>query len=156
MALAAQALYGLPDNTAFDRPAIASLAGAARRGLVAAWRDAARPRRQGAVAAATNPTVARPAIEQWLGERGLAGAVTYERASLGERAESGWSMYRLRGAVTRPSQGTWATAFHGTCWYAVWSILDSKVLLESDNTALGHDFWEPGLYCSPLVDTARG
>ena len=28
--------------------------------------------------------------------------------------------------------------------------------LESSDSALGHDFWCPGVYCSPLVDTARG
>ena len=170
MALAAQALYGLPGNTALDRPAMASLAGAARGGLVAAWRAAAKPRRQGAVAAATNPTGAMPAIEQWLSERGLAGAVTSEPDSLGERAESGWpmvgprsvqgpqptwSMYCLRGAVNTPDRGTWETAFHGTCWYAVRSILDSMVLLESDNMSLGHEYWEPGVYCSPFGETAR-
>ena len=46
-------------------------------------------------------------------------------------------------------------AFHGTRWYAVWSILSSKVLLESNNHALGHDFWESGVYCTPEITTAR-
>ena len=46
-------------------------------------------------------------------------------------------------------------AFHGTRWYAVWSILNSKVLLESNNHALGHDFGEAGVYCTPEITTAR-
>ncbi|CAK0797193.1 unnamed protein product, partial [Prorocentrum cordatum] len=49
----------------------------------------------------------------------------------------------------------WEQAFHGTWWYAVWLVLDSGVLLESNDKASGHDFWEPGVYCTPVLETAR-
>ena len=46
-------------------------------------------------------------------------------------------------------------AFHGTWWYSVWQLLLSGVLLQSKKYAKGHDFWEPGVYCTPLVSTAK-
>ena len=45
--------------------------------------------------------------------------------------------------------------FYGTWWYSVWQVLLSGVLLESNDYAKGHDFWEPGVYCTPLVSTAK-
>ena len=49
----------------------------------------------------------------------------------------------------------WRTAFHGTWWYALWGILQSGVLLESNDLSRGHEFSEPGVYVSPRIDTAR-
>ncbi|CAK0893498.1 unnamed protein product, partial [Prorocentrum cordatum] len=47
----------------------------------------------------------------------------------------------------------WEYAYHGTWWYAAWLILETGVFLESNDLSLGHDFWEPGVYCSPDLDT---
>ena len=52
-------------------------------------------------------------------------------------------------------QETGCRLLHGARWYAVWSILNSKVLLESNNHALGHVFGESGVYCTPEITTAR-
>jgi len=44
-------------------------------------------------------------------------------------------------------------ALNDVPWYAVWLILHTGILLESSDKDLGHDFWEPGVYCSPEFDT---
>ena len=46
-------------------------------------------------------------------------------------------------------------AGHGTWWYALWAILASGLLLESNDTEQGHEFWEPGVYVTALVTTAE-
>lgn len=47
-------------------------------------------------------------------------------------------------------------AFHGTWFYALWSILRFGQLLESCDESLGHEFWMAGVYCSPNLATATG
>jgi len=74
-----------------------------------------------------------------------------------ERVEDqhGWMVYKyIRPAVVEPEEH-WEQAFHGTWWYSVWSVLESGVFLESDDRGKGHDFWEPGVYCTPVRSTAR-
>merc|ERR1719433_463460 len=68
--------------------------------------------------------------------------------------QDGWAVfvYTPEDRVVRSSPD-WETAWHGTWWYAVWLILKSGVFLESNDRSLGHDFWEPGVYCSPSLDT---
>jgi hypothetical protein len=34
-------------------------------------------------------------------------------------------------------------------------MLESGILLESNDHSLGHDFWEPGVYCTPKLETGR-
>ncbi len=47
------------------------------------------------------------------------------------------------------------TAFHGTKWYGLRNILETSVLLESDDRSRGHDFGTvPGVYVSPNFGTA--
>ena len=36
------------------------------------------------------------------------------------------------------------TAYHGTWWYALWGLLHSGKLLESNNESKGHEFWVEG------------
>eukprot|EP00450_Noctiluca_scintillans_P022537 CAMPEP_0194533510 /NCGR_PEP_ID=MMETSP0253-20130528/71407_1 /TAXON_ID=2966 /ORGANISM="Noctiluca scintillans" /LENGTH=615 /DNA_ID=CAMNT_0039379071 /DNA_START=77 /DNA_END=1924 /DNA_ORIENTATION=- len=65
-----------------------------------------------------------------------------------------WNIYEFKHSVVR-ARDHWEKAFHGTRWYALWLILKSGVLLESNDQELGHDFWEPGVYCSPVLETAK-
>ena len=94
-----------------------------------------------------------PALfKEWLASRQASHLVSARQSS------GDWYVYRLpwmSGERTGFQPGNWVQAFHGTRWYAVWPILNSKVLLESNNHDLGHDFGESGVYCSPLITTAR-
>lgn len=120
-----------------------------KQALVDLWREASKPRKGGAVPA-------QPAgckldfpghFDQWLGQRGLQDALRYDRD------EKGWAIYRYTREPLIRSESNWEVAFHGTWWYAVWLILESGLFLESNDRSLGHDFWEPGVYCSPSLDT---
>ena len=53
------------------------------------------------------------------------------------------------------SDAEWKTACHGTFWYSLWSVLLAGVLAESGDESKGHEYWEPGVYCSPELRTAR-
>lgn len=122
-----------------------------RENLVNQWREVSKPKRQGAVAA--KPRGAKvdfpDLFEHWLEVRGLRDAL--ERVD----DERGWLVYRYkRLPVVEPSD-SWEVAYHGTWWYSIWSILESGVMLESNDMAAGHDFWEPGVYVSPMLETAR-
>ena len=126
----------------------------ARGALAVKWWNESRPRRQGAPG--LMPVACRelfPALfEEWLENRQASHLVGARQSS------EDWYVYSLPwkpGQRTGLDPGNWVRAFHGTRWYAVWSILNSKVLLESNNHALGHDFWKAGVYCSPLMTTAR-
>jgi hypothetical protein len=117
--------------------------------LVDQWREVSKPRKQG-------PGKAMPAgckvdfpdlFNLWLQRRGLEDALEYT----GE--EQGWRVYKYVRPPLVHSDETWERAFHGTWWYSVWLVLHTGVFLESDDRSLGHDFWEPGVYCSPNMDT---
>lgn len=126
---------------------------AARRrvDLVEKWREASKPRREGAIA--RMPPVAKAdfttLFEEWLQARNLEDTL--------ERVENqrGWFVYKYKRDPVVKAEETWEQAFHGTWWYSLWSVLDCGVFLESDDKALGHDFWEPGVYCSPMLATGR-
>lgn len=123
----------------------------ARQDLVEQWREVCKPRKQGGVAA--QPRGAKvdfpPLFEEWLAARGLADAL--ER----QEDQRGWLVYRYKRQAVVASESNWEQAFHGTWWYPLWLILDSGVMLESNDKGLGHDFWEPGVYCTPNLETAR-
>lgn len=129
----------------------AKVASKTREDLVIQWREVSRPRRAGAIAAM--PPGARqdfePLFREWLQVRGLESAL--ER----EEDQRGWMVFRYKRRPVVRQDDTWEQAFHGTWWYSVWSVLESGVLLESDDMGKGHDFWEPGVYCSPNRTTAR-
>lgn len=118
--------------------------------LVNLWREVSKPRKGGAIAA--QPAGCKVDFDflfnQWLQDRGLDTMLVR-----GEDKE-GWAVftYHPENPVVESRQD-WEQAFHGTWWYAVWLILKSGVFLESNNRSLGHDFWEPGVYCSPSLDT---
>lgn len=121
------------------------------RKLVERWWDASRPRKRGAM-----PKVSGSAAQfhykenfaPWLAARGL----SYKLEK--EQEHQGFAVYRLVDNILTPEQEHWEQAFHGTRWYGVWSILTAGYLLASDNKAAGHDFWAPGVYCTPNLSTA--
>ena len=126
----------------------------ARGALAKTWWYESRPRRQGSPD--PMPVACRelfPALfEEWLQNRQAIHLVGARQSS------DDWYVYSLPwnpGERTSHDPGNCVRAFHGTRWYAVWSILNSTVLLESNNHDLGHDFWESGVCCSRLITTAR-
>eukprot|EP00971_Amphidinium_carterae_P058221 1151545-Amphidinium_carterae.1 len=128
------------------------------------WWSAARPRGRGRKAPmADKAREDFPALfEQWLQQRGLHDMLvrdlateTKEKAEHTQGQEKGlrrWHVYKLKQGEQVDS--SWTQAFHGTWWYALDSILRAGKLLESTDAALGHDYWEPGTYCTPLLQTA--
>lgn len=66
-----------------------------------------------------------------------------------------WLYYQFVGESTNQAREDWKNAFHGTWFYALWSILYEGYLQESSDLESGHEFWMPGVYCSPNVATAR-
>jgi len=125
---------------------------------VASWREAARPRKR---------TVPRPApvwvgcsmflLTKWLEHRGLIEVLRRNRA----KESANWRHFDYEPAtrVVRPGLlyedgGTWEMAYHGTWFYALWLLLTTGVLVESNDMSLGHEFWHAGVYCSPNIETA--
>ena len=123
----------------------------AREDLVIQWREVCKPRRAGAVAAQRKGSRKDFAscFNDWLRARNLQDAL----AEVGYK--DGWKIYRYLREPKVKSEENWEQAFHGTWWYSVWLVLASGVFLESNDRDKGHDFWEPGVYCSPLLSTAR-
>eukprot|EP00418_Pyrodinium_bahamense_P079451 CAMPEP_0179068058 /NCGR_PEP_ID=MMETSP0796-20121207/29811_1 /TAXON_ID=73915 /ORGANISM="Pyrodinium bahamense, Strain pbaha01" /LENGTH=430 /DNA_ID=CAMNT_0020765111 /DNA_START=21 /DNA_END=1316 /DNA_ORIENTATION=+ len=122
-----------------------------RENLVNQWREVSRPRGAGAVA--KMPSGARQdfplLFAEWLEARSLGDALEHieDRRS--------WAIYRYTREPVVHTEASWEVAFHGTWWYSVWLVLESGILLESNDHEKGHDFWEPGVYCSPNLETAR-
>ncbi|CAK9019513.1 Uncharacterized protein SCF082_LOCUS14551 [Durusdinium trenchii] len=123
----------------------------AREDLVIQWREVCKPRRAGAIAPKSKGSRKdfAPLFIEWLAARGLDDALMEDGYS------DGWKKYRyLREPKVMP-EDNWEVAYHGTWWYSVWLVLHSGVFLESNDRDKGHDFWEPGVYCSPNLATAR-
>eukprot|EP00933_Yihiella_yeosuensis_P013381 TRINITY_DN12425_c1_g3_i1.p1 TRINITY_DN12425_c1_g3~~TRINITY_DN12425_c1_g3_i1.p1 ORF type:complete len:533 (+),score=97.88 TRINITY_DN12425_c1_g3_i1:101-1600(+) len=147
-----EVVYSLSTSSRELQDAI-STASAARdtEDLVTKWREVCKPRRAGAVA--RKPRASKldflDLFDRWLEDRGLADALEHD----GYR--NGWVAYRYRRDPVVKSESHWETAFHGSWWYSAWLVLHSGVFLESDDRSKGHDFWEPGVYCTPNLNTAR-
>lgn len=124
-----------------------------RENLVEQWREVSKPRRAGAVA--KQPRGSKkdfPALfDEWLKVRDLHDSLRRCKAE----DQRGWRVYRYTREPVVKAAASWEQAFHGTWWYSVWSVIESGVMLESDDRSKGHDFWEPGVYCSPNLDTGR-
>ena len=126
-------------------------AGLGRRNLVIQWRDVSKPKRQGAVAAQRTGSRKDFAIcfEEWLRARGLQDFLREDGY------KQGWKVYKYIRKPVVESEEDWEPAFHGTWWYSVRLVLEAGVLLDSNDGDKGHDFWEPGVYCTPVLETAR-
>ena len=132
--------------------------------LVSKWRVAARPRRFGAAQKQPDDVEADACwlVDEFFYVRGLINRDNQYRYNPGTLAhtdlfvKSSWRLYRYAAPQPVQSSESWVCAFHGTWWYAIWSVARSGVVLASDSYAKGHNFWEPGVYCSPLLETALG
>ena len=128
-------------------------AGAARdaQALMRKWWEASRPKKGGSVPAEPEgAAIDFPGLlHRWLEMRGLTDYL--------ERIEDqkDWQCYRCVKTPLTAEQEKWTVAYHGTRWYALWLLLSTGAMLESDNKASGHDFWEPGVYCTPVLATAK-
>eukprot|EP00930_Biecheleria_cincta_P090908 TRINITY_DN8039_c0_g1_i1.p1 TRINITY_DN8039_c0_g1~~TRINITY_DN8039_c0_g1_i1.p1 ORF type:complete len:556 (+),score=74.28 TRINITY_DN8039_c0_g1_i1:2-1669(+) len=121
-------------------------------GLTAKWWESSRPRKRGKIPPkpAGSTKDFQRLFQEWLRRRGLTGALK------AESDQHGYSVFRLvRNKLTPRQDQEWTQAFHGTRCYALWLIIASGVMLESNDKDAGHDFWQPGVYCTPLLSTAR-
>ena len=83
----------------------------------------------------------------WLTARGLDYVVEEARVDLPSLSSNRWRFYRLyphEGVVSHAPDADIRTAFHGTWWYALWGLLRSGRVLESNDASKGHEFWCPG------------
>ena len=86
--------------------------------------------------------------QAWLAARGLDASVNKEeRMDLPSLSCSNrWLFYRLSpdaGVVSHAPDANIRTAFHGTWWSALWGLLRSGRVLESNDEGKGHEFWHP-------------
>eukprot|EP00971_Amphidinium_carterae_P346623 6488207-Amphidinium_carterae.1 len=140
-------------------------ASAARGALPKDWQELSRPRKRGRIRPyASHVRADFPfLLDEWLFQRNLSGVLTrnhaqeqLEQQSHYKGQEQGlrrWLIYDYN-RRQEPIDPTWVQTFHGTWWYSLWSILESGVMLESNDAKLGHDFWMPGTYVTPTLETA--
>jgi hypothetical protein len=86
-------------------------------------------------------------FQRWLEQRGISDCV------MKEPDQRGCLVFKINDLDEK--HRTWETAWHGTRWYALWQIIAAGQLLESNNEGAGHDFWCPGVYCTPEYETGR-
>lgn len=100
-------------------------------------------------------------LKRWLGKRKLTDYLTITQMDSEELRQMNCSNDSVMYAkYENPDSGmepdkSWRTAYHGTWFYSLHNLLYHGVLLESCNTHIGHEFWEPGVYVSPKFETAR-
>ncbi|CAJ1352645.1 unnamed protein product, partial [Effrenium voratum] len=144
-----------------------AMAEKSRASMVGQWRSLGRGKKKQAWPAADEQVGVDTFIlnlRMWLLQRSLTGCL--------ERME-GKDPAREDGEVPRPflyykyqppnqpdtsplrPQKNWAKAYHGTWFYGLWSILHHGILLESQDEGQGHEFWFPGAFVSPLLETAN-
>eukprot|EP00971_Amphidinium_carterae_P065536 1298730-Amphidinium_carterae.1 len=137
-------------------------ASVARGSLPIEWQELSKPRKRGRILPMSSHVRAEFPYE-WLFVRGLSGVLTrnHEQERIeqqnhykgDEKGLRRWLIYDYN-RRQEPVDPTWVQAFHGTWWYSLWSVLETGVMLESNDSKLGHDFWEPGTYVTPLLETA--
>ncbi|CAJ1337202.1 unnamed protein product [Effrenium voratum] len=96
----------------------------------------------------------RPRFEQWLDQRNLSGRLEYSGT------QRKWHVFSYlpteQGEQADRSEEAMVEAFHGTWWYSLWLVLQTGVVLESNDKEKGHDFNScAGVFCSPDVCTAE-
>lgn len=100
-------------------------------------------------------------LKRWLGQRKLTEYLIFAPMDSEELRQTNCSNETAMYAkYENPDSGmapdsSWRTAYHGTWFYSLRNVLYHGVLLESRNTHIGHEFWEPGVYVSPKFETAR-
>lgn len=135
------------DDSFASRVAIASQS---QGSLVGLWRKLSRPRREGAVPQEPShcDQRSRLLLDQWFDVRSLGQVLQPVQLNVSPC----WQAYRY---LQEPISESWVPAFHGSWWYAIWSIARTGIVLASDSMDKGHEFWQPGVYCSPLFGTAK-
>lgn len=100
-------------------------------------------------------------LKRWLGQRKLTDFLTFGPMDSEELRQTNcsndtaiYAKYENVDSGMAPDS-SWRTAYHGTWFYSLRNVLYHGVLLESRNTHIGHEFWEPGVYVSPKFETAR-
>jgi len=123
--------------------------------LVKTWRERSKPRGRNGMEALQVEHAGRVFMEnvtRWLDARGLSDVLRAHE--LGNEHGCLFYQYLPTRRVVQP-EPSWTLAYHGTWFYALWSILSHGVIVESCDESAGHEFWEPGVYCSPVFDTAQ-
>ena len=117
----------------------AALAEEMRGDLARSWREEGKPKRRGAKS--PSPITSLPAFErnfhEWLTLRGIADCLLREP----ERDAGSWVSYRYVGhtpAVTLRGIPNSVVRWHGTWFYALWSILATGIVLPSEDEEKGH------------------
>ena len=126
---------------------------AAQGSLCLEWRKVGKPRGRPGL----QPAPARclegfeALLGTWFRSRGLDDLLSLE-GTFEEEGEL-WRRYRCLNAAPTPEVGS-EVSYHGTWWYALRSVVTSGIMLESDDLERGHEI--EGVYCTPLISTARG
>ena len=141
-----------PNSKESKHVAAAAAHQAAEGQLLRKWKEMAKPKGKGAPPPA--PTYVACKTEDklltWFQKRQL----PLTRAP--ERDNDGWLVYNYTPVAPIIEAGpTWDSAYHGTWWYALQQVVDSGVLIESNDEKSGHEFWIGGVFCSPNIATAR-
>ena len=85
-----------------------------------------------------------PLFQQWCELRGI-------RSLLVRQPDIGpWAVFSFRGQTPVEAGPDWVTAYHGTFFYALWSVLRTGILAEGNE----HAHWESGVQVTPSMTTA--
>ena len=125
-----------------------------RAGLMEQWIELARGRKK-----KTIPTFPYSAhddfmqlFEMWLQVRGLHEKLIQDEERCRDRDLAAildprrWRFYKLQhpaqaqASEAAAKDARWSFAWHGTWWYALWSILEAGRMLESNDETKGHDY----------------
>lgn len=129
------------------------LAKSSQQDLVRIWRAVAKGKGRKVCTAAVNYNAAlvfEPNLTTWLKHRQL-DAILRRVPSEDIDAQPQWIFFKYEPEfAVVAAQSHWLPAYHGTWWYALRNILETGVLLQSESVDAGHEFSQPGFYCSPL------
>ena len=117
----------------------------ARGGLTRIWRERAigkKQKQQECAPTSSHADVAKNML-RWFQLREL-NVHLEARPDVPGLDEGRWQFYRRRDYTPFTSGSKVHTAYHGTWFYALWALLESGCLLESTDTACGHEVWTPG------------
>ena len=130
-----------------------------RTGLIQQWIELARGRKKKPIP--TFPYTAHDdfgrLFQAWLHMRGLDEKVieddNHELVTVPVLDPRRWRFYKLehpaqaKASEAAAKDARWSFAWHGTWWYALWSILEAGRMLESNDASKGHDFLQgrPGV-----------
>lgn len=127
---------------------------------VSCWREVAKPKRRESPEEAPDADsfiseYFQSSLKHWLTIRGVHSRLTRDESKDFVMDKRQWLFYSYHHpAPLIEPRSHWEVAFHGTWWCGLWLLLEHGILLESHDLNAGHEFWEPGVYCSPHKATA--